>query len=104
MYLLSVVELVTVCIVVALECVRAALDEDFSPWEDGLLEGVAVAVLLLSPLIVPSVATLGEWVTTAYLLAFYETKLARAVKKQVGVGKWRPCRVCVSVDGRMLLG
>ena len=45
MYLLSVVELVTVCIVVALECVRAALDEDFSPWEDGLLEGVAVAVL-----------------------------------------------------------
>ncbi len=76
-------ELVVVGVVVALECVRAALDESFSPWEDGLLEGVAVAVLLLSPITVPSIATLGEWVTTAYLLAFYENKLARAVKKQV---------------------
>jgi hypothetical protein len=83
LHVLAVIEVIVAVAVVGIECLRAARDSSFNPWEDGLLEGVAVAILLLSPLTLPGIATVAEWVATAYLLAFYESKLARALLKQV---------------------
>ena len=59
-------------------CVRSSRTTAFTGWSQGVLEGLSVGILLLSPGLLPLLAVLGEWFGTAYVLAYLEAAVVRA--------------------------
>lgn len=67
-----------VVLVIVGACVRSSLTTAFHTWTSGVLEAVSVAIVLLSPLVIPAIVQFAELCGTAHVLAYLEAVVIRA--------------------------